>query len=234
MGGPRSWWRIVGQIAAAAACPICVEADREFLLDLRRPLVPWPAPAGVTISIASSQQVVEAAEMQDQHGRQEIRAEYEDRMRRGHKCFVAFKAGHVVGCNWLVFEIEQDGPLTIVLRPDEVLSTYAFVAPAERGQGIHTALLHSMLDWAKQAGYIRACTYVRMVNSRAAKTHIRLNWQRSHWPRYVIISSPLLQRVFGLQRKLVISRHGISQRLRLGSRYSDRANQQIGPTRRKI
>lgn len=225
MGEPRSWRRILAQIAAAAACPVCVEVDREFSLDLRQPLVPWPAPAGVTISIASAEQVVEAAELQDQHGRQEIRAEYEDRLRRGHKCFVAVKAGRVVGCDWLVFGIEHDGPLTIVLRADEVLGTRAFVAPEERGQGIHPALLHSMLEWAKQAGYVSVSSHIRMVNSRAGKAHARLKWQRSQWPRFVIISSPSLQRVFGLQRQLVISRHGISQRLRLGSRYADRTIQ---------
>jgi hypothetical protein len=36
------------------------------------------------------------------------------------------------------------------------------------------------------------------------------NWQRSRWPRYVIVSSPLLHRAVGLRTELVIGALGCS------------------------
>jgi GNAT superfamily N-acetyltransferase len=195
-------WTVRG-VAAVITSLVRIEADREFRLDLRKPLVPWPSPPGVIITIASAEQVIAAAEMLLRESGRRVYNEYTDRLRRGHKCFVALKSGNVIGCNWLVVDNERDGPLTITLRSDEVLCTGAFVAPAMRGQTIHTALLHAMLSWAKRSGYVRAYTYVGVGNARSAKTHIRLNWQRSRFPRYVIVSSPLLRHI-GLRRELAI------------------------------
>jgi hypothetical protein len=191
-------------MTARLASLIKVEADLEFRLDLREPLVPWPPPPGVTISLASAEQVTEAAEMRLHDTGEPIHYEYRDRLRRGHKCFVALMEGRVVGCNWLALGTDHDGPLTFVLRRDEVLCTGAFTASAVRGRSIHTALLHTMLVWAQRAGYLLAYTYVGLGNVRSAKTHARLRWKRSRVPRYVVVSSPMLRRTAGFCRELVI------------------------------
>ena len=98
---------------------------------------------------------------------------------------------------WLViwtvaFTPRPDGSVTFIPPSGEVVCTDAYTAVAQRGRSIHTALLHAMLVWAQQAGYVRAYTYIALGNTRSSKAHNLLQWQISRWPRYIVLSSPLL------------------------------------------
>jgi GNAT superfamily N-acetyltransferase len=182
-----------------------IEAEREFRMDLRKRLPNWPAPPGVRIAIASSAQIDELVKLRRRDTGEELAALYQDRCTRGQKCFVALSDDVVVACNWLCFGTEYDGALRFDLDADEVLCVDAFTTPARRGRSIHTALLHAMLAWAQLAGYRLAYTYVSMCNWRSAKTHARLDWQRYWMPHYLVLSSPLLCRKWGLSYEFVIS-----------------------------
>lgn len=184
---------------------LLVEADQEFQIDLRRPLVPWPQPSGVAIAEASAEQVGAVVQLRRRETGRDFGELYRERLRRGQKCFVATVEGEVVGCNWTCFGTEPDGSLTYVLRPDEVLTTDAYTAMAQRGRSIHTALLHAMLAWAQRAGYRRAFTYLTFGNANPGKGLRQLNWQRSSRLRYIVLSSPLLCRRTGWCYELVIA-----------------------------
>jgi GNAT superfamily N-acetyltransferase len=194
-----------------------IEADREFRMDLRKKLPDWPWPSGIRIAIASCAQVDELAKLRRNDAGEELATLYQDRCARGQKCFVALAGDAVVAGNWLCFGAEYDGVLRFDLNSDEVLCTDAFTTPEMRGRSIHTALLHAMLTWAQQAGYRLAYTYVGLRNWRSAKTHARLHWQTRWMPRYLVLSSPLLCREWGLCHELVISlarsRHPLASNL---------------------
>jgi GNAT superfamily N-acetyltransferase len=185
-----------------------VEADREFQLDLRRPLVPWAPPPDVTIALASPEQVAEIARLRGQEAVEDLDELYRARLQRGQKCFVALIGGTVVGCNWLCLAAEPDGSVTFVPPSGEVVCTDAYTAVAQRGRSIHTALLHAMLVWAQQAGYVRAYTYVALGNTRSSKAHTLLQWQISRWPRYIVLSSPRLCRTGWCYEVVVELRRG--------------------------
>ena len=180
-----------------------LEADREFRLDLLRPLVPWPPPTGVTITPASPNQVSEIARRRLRETGVDFEQLYPDRLQRGQKCFVATLAGEVIGCNWTCFGREPDGSLVYELGPDEVLTADAYTAVPFRGRSIHTALLHAMLSWAQQAGYARAYTYRTLGNPAALKALRLLDWQPTGRLRYVVLSSPWLCRRTGRCYELV-------------------------------
>ena len=191
-----------------------LEADREFRIDLRNELSPWPCPTGIRIAVASLADVEALAALRRRDAGEALLATYRDRYARGQKCFVAVADAGVVAGNWLCFGTEYDGALRFELRPDEVLCTDAFTTPALRGRSIHTALLRAMLLWAQAAGYRLAYTYVGMRNRASAKTHARLHWQTRRMPRYLVLSSPWLCREFGLCQEVVIplawSRHPLA------------------------
>src|SRR5947207_799589 len=65
-------------------------------------------------------------------------------------------------------------------------------------------LRDKLVPWAQAAGYVRAYTYVGLGNSRSSKAHELLKWQIGRWPRYIVLSSPLLSRRPGWCYEVVI------------------------------
>jgi len=180
-----------------------VEADREFMLDLRRPLPSLRPPTGVTIAPATPEQVLDVVQLRRREANDDRAVLYRDRLQRGQKCFVAAIDGEVVGCNWTCFGTEPDGSLVYELGSDEVLTADAYTSVAHRGRSIHAALLHAMLAWAQQAGYARAYTYRTLGNPAPLKALRLLNWQPTGGLRYIVLSSSWLYRCTGRRYELV-------------------------------
>jgi len=183
--------------------PLRIEADVYCGLDLRLPPVDWPMPDGITIRVANACETIEAAAMRLRDSGERVEVEYTARLSRGQLCFVALRDGAVVGSNWLMFGEGYEGPVRIVLRPDEVLMMDAFTARPERGRAIHTALQHAMIVWAHEHGFATAHTFLIHHHAPAGKTIERMHWNQDERPRYYIVSSPLLRRL-GLRHQLVI------------------------------
>lgn len=183
--------------------PMRVERDIHCEFDLSRPLPEWPLPDGVTIRVGSADETMRAADMRLRDAGETVHAEYRDRLRRGQKCFVAIDRGEVIGCDWLAFRSDHEGPVQIVLRDDEVLCMDAFVAISARGRSVHSAVHRAMVVWAKEHGYRHAYTFLRHGDPAAAKAIARMGWVRGEHPRYTIVSSPLL-RQFGVRHQCVI------------------------------
>lgn len=180
-----------------------LEADAQCWKDLRLPLADWPMPPGIRIAIATQAQTLAVAALRRRDAGEEYTEEYLDRLQRGQMCFVALSSDDVVGCNWLALAPDHEGPVRIVPGAGEVLCMDAFVAVAMRGRAIHTALQHAMLAWAREHGYTAAYTFMRYRDRKTEKTMRRMGWQQDKWPRYLIVSSPALQRL-GIRQELVI------------------------------
>ena len=183
--------------------PLRVEIDVYCRWDLRDDIVDWPVPEGITISAGTEAETMAAADMRLRDASEHVHAEFRDRLRRGQTCFVAKRGEEVVGCDWVGAGYDHEGPVRIEPGPGEVLCRDAFVAISARGRAIHTALQRAMISWAKVNGFTLIHTFARFIDHRANKAVRIMSWQRDRWPRYVIISSPLL-RQFGLRHQLVI------------------------------
>ena len=109
--------------------PLRIERDMHCELDLRQSVPNRPMPQGITVRIGSADEVIQAADMRHRDAGENVHAEFEDRLRRGQTCFVAIRCDEVVGCNWLAFGIDHEGPVRIVLRDDEVLFILTYGRP---------------------------------------------------------------------------------------------------------
>jgi len=194
---------IAGARLRALLWPVRVEKDIHCEYDLSLPLPDWPEPEGFTIRVGTPDEIMRAADMRLGDGNEHLHREYQDRVRRGQKCFIVLRDGEVVGCDWLAFRSDHEGPVRIVLRDDEALCMDAFVAISARGRSVHSAVHRAMVVWAKQHGYRRAYTFLRFGDPAAAKAIDRMGWVRGEHPRYTIVSSPMA-RLFGVRHQLVI------------------------------
>jgi GNAT superfamily N-acetyltransferase len=88
--------------------------------------------------------------------------------------------GCIVGFNWLrLHSAVGAAAVPMLLRDDEVYTTDAFTDPARRGLGIHPALNHAMLQFARDQGYRVAYTLARADNDSSLVTMQRLGWTLS-------------------------------------------------------
>jgi hypothetical protein len=183
--------------------PVRVEIDVYCWVDPRGDIVECSVPEGITIGPGNEADTMAAADMRLRDAAEHVHAEFRDRLRRGKICFVAKRGDEVVGCDWVGSCYDHEGPVRIEPGPGEALCSDAFVAISARGRRIHTALQNAMMVWAKENGFVHVHTFARLVDHRANKAVRNNRWNRDRWPRYIIVSSPLL-RQFGVRHQLVI------------------------------
>ena len=183
--------------------PFRIERDVHCELDLRQSAPNGPLSEGITVRVGSFEEVMSAADMRHRDAGENVHAEFEDRLRRGQKCFVAIRRDEVVGCNWLAFGTDHEGPVRIVLRDHEVLFMDAFTAISARGRSVHAVLQRAMVVWAKEQGYRYAYTFLRHADPAASKAIVQMGWRQDDRPRYTIISSPMMRQI-GVRHQIVI------------------------------
>jgi GNAT superfamily N-acetyltransferase len=96
---------------------------------------------------------------------------------QGHHCFVAKHRGRIVAYNWVAFREVQEEEYRCSPAPNEAICLNAYTAPEHRGKGLHSALLLSMLHFAKSEGKTVAYTAVSLLNETSWKTHVRMGWR---------------------------------------------------------
>jgi hypothetical protein len=195
---------------------ITIEADVFHHRDMTRPLPPFTALPGIEIRVASLEEIIELADLRRHEAGDEMHAEYRDRWHRGQKCFVARSGGRVIGGNWLALGFDYEGPVRIDLAEGEWLSIDGYTALAHRGRSIHRALHHATLVWAKAAGYRVGYTFARYRDPFGEHLMRQMEWEPTKGPHYVIISSPLLKRRFGVRHELVLHTTRSSHPVRRG------------------
>lgn len=158
-------------------------------MDLTKPLVHWQTRAPVTILAGTTEDVTSAAEREYRETNINKWRLFASKIEHGHKCFIAKNGFSVVGYNWIAFGSFWSGIDFIVLGENEVWCSDAYTAIDWRGQGIHTALLAAMIEWARKEKYKTAYTHVSVFHPRSWKAHERLKWHVSglyfgiHLPR---------------------------------------------------
>ena len=185
-GLPILLWRSLSQCVSPVGA---VQLWTFYRRDLTKPLVETRARADVTITLATDADTDELAALVARRYGPTRPGPYEKlgigatilhRLRRGLKCFVARSGTEIVHYNWLAFQAEEslgDTGARITLREAEAYCSDAYTVETWRGKGIHTAVLHAMLDFLQKTGYRTAYTDVGTDNRSSWKTHERLGWE---------------------------------------------------------
>ena len=144
-------------------------------VDLPPPAV--AAMAGVTIREIGPEATAAYVEFR---GRA-IRAQYEERLRRGQRCFAAETDGQLVAVSWLAVEDADIVALgqTLVLAPGDGYVLDSFVDPAWRGRRVRHLLYSHLLAQARSAGVRRLCCLVAPYNRRIRRSCERSGYRQS-------------------------------------------------------
>jgi GNAT superfamily N-acetyltransferase len=153
--------------------------DYIYRIDLTNQLVHWKTRVPVIISVGTLQDVASAAELHYREAKIDDRSLFKSQFESGHKCFVAKVGSSVVGYDWIGFGSFWNGIDYVVLRDNEVFCFDAYTALEWRGEGVHTALLAAILEWARKENYQAAYTHVAVLQPSSWKSHERLKWQVS-------------------------------------------------------
>ncbi len=109
------------------------------------------------------------------------RAQYEERLRRGQRCFVVEADGQPVAVSWLALK-EADVPAlgqTLALAPGDAYVFDTFVDPASRGRRVRPLLYNHLLEVARNAGVRRLCCLVAPYNRRIRRSCERSGYTES-------------------------------------------------------
>ena len=100
------------------------------------------------------------------------RAEYEQRLRSGQRCFAVEADGQMVAVSWLTLSKVKLHALgqTLVLAPGDVCVFNSFVDPAWRGHRLHHLLINHLLMVSRNAGARRLCCFVSRFNRRSVRS----------------------------------------------------------------
>jgi ribosomal protein S18 acetylase RimI-like enzyme len=154
-----------------------------FRKDLRQALTPVHAEVPITVDLADASQMDELAAMYHAGNPDQAPSTaklYRKRLRTGGLCFVARIEGKTVGYNWVrVGHATGAAEVPMVLQDDEIYTDDAYTSEAWRGQGIHPAVNHAMLKYARERGYRTAYTLARADNARALVALPRVGWTLS-------------------------------------------------------
>lgn len=181
-----------------------------FELDLSRPVEVRAARVEYRIDRAGEDDIDEILDMQGQRltpaeevalsavqeiqyarmlrARASSRRTYARQLRAGEQCFVARVDGRIVHSNWTRFhDNDSVGGCPVDLQPGEIYTTDAHTAVAFRGQGLHEAVLTTMLAAARQRGSQRAYTITDFTKAGSRRGVQRIGWRRRGAILYVTV-----------------------------------------------
>ncbi len=107
------------------------------------------------------------------------RSMYEDRLRRGQRCFAIEADGQLVAMSWLALEKARVHALrrTLSLAPGDAYIFNSFIDPAWRGRRLHHLLSDHLSAVARKAGARRLCCSVAPYNQRIRRALARSGFE---------------------------------------------------------
>ena len=138
---------------------------RVFELDLEK-ITPAPPPAGVEIRAFADRDWDAVAAASESRARGWLR----HWIPRGLRGFVALREGRLLGHGWYATRpVPQRYLYPHNLSDDTVVMSWVWVAPAERGRGLGSALLRARALHGREAGFSRAVCAVETGRGAAVR-----------------------------------------------------------------
>ncbi|HEY8259453.1 MAG TPA: GNAT family N-acetyltransferase [Gemmatimonadales bacterium] len=166
-------WRVGGlrevrQLFADRSVHLVFRRDRMVVIAQRLDGVrEVPAPAGVTISIATAADVDRLAGMVGARDLDLFRA----RHAAGRTCLLAWRDGRPIGYTWLSEHVGPDVTICPLPLPSHAAYLYdLYVVPAERSSGVGSALVSARLRLARERGFIEGWRMISVGNRASFRT----------------------------------------------------------------